>query len=125
MILKAKAAKAIIVAADVRGKTDSPHGLPETHPPAKLNALTSLRFFAAFAIVVEHSRGLLLPPDILTDWPLDQGVSFFFVLSGFILVYVYPEIQTSDLVLRFWTARCPDMASPPIFTLAGNCMDGT
>ena len=55
-----------------------------------LKPLTSLRFVAALAIVFLHAR-------LYTDWrwlapihlPLDQGVSFFFVLSGFILTHVY------------------------------------
>jgi hypothetical protein len=50
-----------------------------------LKPLTSLRFFAALAIVLLHAKlytkwGWLQPIQI----PLGQGVSFFFVLSGFI-----------------------------------------
>jgi len=73
--------------------------------PEKLHALTSLRFFAALAIVMHHCRELFLPPSALLDWPLGQGVSFFFVLSGFILAYVYPELKTTRAVLEFWKAR--------------------
>jgi peptidoglycan/LPS O-acetylase OafA/YrhL len=55
-----------------------------------LKPLTSFRFFAAFAIVVLHAK-------LYMNWgwvqsirlPLVQGVSFFFVLSGFILTHVY------------------------------------
>jgi peptidoglycan/LPS O-acetylase OafA/YrhL len=55
-----------------------------------LKPLTSLRFFAAFAIVILHSK-------LYMKWgwaqsiqiPLAHGVSFFFVLSGFILTHVY------------------------------------
>src|SRR5262249_19566163 len=43
----------------------------------KLDPLTSLRFFAAFMIVLHHSRGSLIARDFLPGWPLDQGVSFF------------------------------------------------
>jgi peptidoglycan/LPS O-acetylase OafA/YrhL len=71
----------------------------------KLNALTSLRFLAAFAIVIHHSRGTLLTPDTLSNWPLDSAVSFFFVLSGFILTHVYPELPTRQHVRRFLIAR--------------------
>ncbi|MPW16897.1 acyltransferase family protein [Paraburkholderia sp. CNPSo 3157] len=57
---------------------------------ADLKPLTSLRFVAAMMIVVLHSK-------LYFSWPwlqhapgsLVQGVSFFFVLSGFILSHVY------------------------------------
>jgi peptidoglycan/LPS O-acetylase OafA/YrhL len=71
----------------------------------KLNALTGLRFFAAFSIVILHSVNWFLPAEPLLPWPLGQGVSFFFVLSGFILVYVYPELPDAGSVLSFWLAR--------------------
>ena len=59
---------------------------------SKIDTLTSLRFFAAAAIVVYHSRGHFgIPSDYLSPFVLDQGVSFFFVLSGFILSLVYGE----------------------------------
>ncbi|MFC3124177.1 acyltransferase family protein [Pseudoroseomonas globiformis] len=61
-----------------------------------LPALTSLRFFAAASIVIYHAK-------LYTSWPLlgdapatlISGVSFFFALSGFILMHVYsnrPEV---------------------------------
>jgi peptidoglycan/LPS O-acetylase OafA/YrhL len=61
---------------------------------AHLPALTSLRFIAALAVVVLHYRELLGP---LPAWLLQAivggqfGVTFFFVLSGFILSYRYRE----------------------------------
>ena len=61
---------------------------------AQLPALTSLRFVAAFAVLVLHYRDLLGP---LPAWLLRAivggqfGVTFFFVLSGFILTYRYRE----------------------------------
>jgi peptidoglycan/LPS O-acetylase OafA/YrhL len=61
---------------------------------AQLPALTSLRFIAALAVVVLHYRDLLGP---LPAWLLQLivggqfGVTFFFVLSGFILTYRYRD----------------------------------
>ncbi len=49
----------------------------------RLDALTSLRFFAAAMIVIYHSDGLFglsIDPD--PPFILFQGVSFFFVCRG-------------------------------------------
>jgi peptidoglycan/LPS O-acetylase OafA/YrhL len=71
-----------------------------------LPQLTSLRFFAAFAIVVLHYRDLLgtLPEGLLKLIVGGQyGVTFFFILSGFILTYNYTPWFTSDIQERkFW-----------------------
>ena len=71
----------------------------------RLDALTGLRFFAAFAIVVHHEAGILVPESSVSWVPLDQAVSLFFVLSGFILTYTYPELPMLRRVLDFWRAR--------------------
>ena len=73
--------------------------------PSKIFPLTSLRFFAAFAIVVHHSRGAFLDVDFVDSIPFDQGVSLFFVLSGFILLYKYPSLPSWAVVRSFWIAR--------------------
>ena len=60
--------------------------------PATLLELTSLRFIAAFAVLVLHYRDLLGP---MPDWLMrgivggQYGVTFFFILSGFILTHRY------------------------------------
>lgn len=71
----------------------------------RLEALTTLRFLAAFAIVIHHSRATFIPAEWIAGLPLDGAVSFFFVLSGFILTYTYPELPTARDVGRFWLAR--------------------
>jgi peptidoglycan/LPS O-acetylase OafA/YrhL len=79
---------------------------PNAHP--KLNALTTLRFLAALHVVIFHMRVV----GILTGGPWwfqnfagigYIGVNFFFVLSGFILVYTYSGSSLSPR--RFWQAR--------------------
>ena len=66
-------------------------------PPSKaahLPAITSLRFIAAFAVLVLHYRDLLGPmPDGLLRAIVggQYGVTFFFILSGFILTYRYHD----------------------------------
>jgi peptidoglycan/LPS O-acetylase OafA/YrhL len=69
----------------------------------QIRALTSLRFFAAGLIVVDHAtvEGL----GRILDVPFYQGVTFFFVLSGFILTYSYPSLPTWADIRGFWLAR--------------------
>ena len=55
-----------------------------------LGQLTSLRFLAAMGIFVLHARNHnLIPSDFLSSLNLSNCVSFFFVLSGFIIAYAY------------------------------------
>ena len=74
-----------------------------------LPALTSVRTFAALAVVLFHYAGLVgLPGPFATIARNGYvGVSFFFVLSGFVLTYNYAD---ADLLARgqrrrFWQAR--------------------
>lgn len=72
----------------------------------KLNALTSLRFFAAALIVVHHSQGCFgISTGFHRYFPTYQAVSFFFVLSGFILTYVYRSFDSRGQVRKFFIAR--------------------
>lgn len=64
----------------------------------KLDQLTSLRFFAAFAIVLHHLEGLFL---IKGTHDLAYGVSFFFILSGFILTYSYSSFKSNKEIFYF------------------------
>jgi peptidoglycan/LPS O-acetylase OafA/YrhL len=78
--------------------------MPMYRPP-KLDALTSLRFFAAAVIVVGHAHFIFGSLGFANIAPLEQGVSFFFVLSGFILAYNYPALGEAGEVKKFWLAR--------------------
>ena len=78
-------------------------GTHAVKPYRHIEALTSIRFFAAAAIVEGHSWSLF-PPSFVLGLKLNQGVSIFFVLSGFILAYSYPTFR--DVVERdFFIAR--------------------
>lgn len=74
----------------------------------RLNALTTLRFFAALHVVLFHMRVVGILPG--GPWWYQNfasigfvGVNFFFVLSGFILVYTYEGKPLE--VKKFWWAR--------------------
>ncbi len=72
----------------------------------RLGALTALRFIAAILVVIGHTRHDFLP---LADFPenliFNQAVTFFFVLSGFILTYVYPDLSATGKKKAFLIKR--------------------
>lgn len=84
-------------------------------PRPALPILTSLRFFAAAEVVVYHefrfSPNLMGPSLFLRDMASAgyEAVTFFFVLSGFILTYVYAghvdDGRSSTSAPAFWRAR--------------------
>jgi peptidoglycan/LPS O-acetylase OafA/YrhL len=73
----------------------------------RLPALTSLRFFAAFHVLLFHTQAMGAVFGPIWFQRLSSigyvGVSFFFVLSGFILVYTYAGKSVSSR--EFWRAR--------------------
>jgi peptidoglycan/LPS O-acetylase OafA/YrhL len=74
--------------------------------PPDLPALTSLRFVAAFGVLLLHYRDLLGPmPEALMRIVVggQYGVTFFFLLSGFILTYRYqPWFAAGVGDIRYW-----------------------
>ena len=88
-------------------------------PRPRLPALTSIRFFAAFHVALFHMNeiGVLSGPrwlKLLAGIGY-VGVSFFFVLSGFILVYTYAG---RNIVLRdFWQTRFARIYPAYLFAL--------
>jgi len=77
--------------------------------------LTSLRFFAAAAIVFFH---LATPFGYTSDavrW--STAVTLFFVLSGFILTYVHSDLKNRGDIFRFYTARVARIWPLHILTL--------
>ncbi len=88
-------------------------------PVRRLHALTALRFFAAATIVLNHSSNVgLIPRGTFKPFLLFQAVSFFFVLSGFILAYVYPHLETWTARGRFLRARFARVWPAHVTTLA-------
>jgi peptidoglycan/LPS O-acetylase OafA/YrhL len=70
-----------------------------------LNALTSLRFFAATHVLLFHYQAMFFynyhrTPPIEAIWLGFTGVTFFFVLSGFILAHNYSSVQFDAATLR-------------------------
>src|SRR5688500_6194224 len=75
----------------------------------RLDSLTGLRFLAALLVFVHHANSsqwdaTLGPLDRLTSAG-GQGVSFFFLLSGFVLVWSYRREQTARGFYRRRAAR--------------------
>ncbi|MER8370177.1 acyltransferase [Mesorhizobium sp. M1378] len=78
-----------------------------------LDSLTSCRFVAAMAVVLFHSGSTAIASSNVVPTFIKNvisngyiGVSFFFVLSGFILVYVYnSKVNDYDFVYSFLSAR--------------------
>lgn len=73
---------------------------------AKLDSLTSLRFFAALWIVLFHARDQFnCLWELSRNIVFSQAVTFFFVLSGFILAYVYPEMSSRQEKVSYLLKR--------------------
>lgn len=71
----------------------------------RLDALTSLRFIAAAMVVIAHADHIFGSFGIAAAANMGQGVSFFFVLSGFILTWNYPVLVNWVDRRKFWLAR--------------------
>jgi peptidoglycan/LPS O-acetylase OafA/YrhL len=72
----------------------------------KIETLTSLRFFAAAMIVVYHTQiAFGYTNNFTKNIALGSGVSFFFVLSGFILSYNYRSFTSNHEKISFLIAR--------------------
>ena len=80
--------------------------------------LTGLRFLAAFAIVLHHVQGHFgVPNNAFQDWKLEQGVTIFFVLSGFVLAYSYPALDKPGDTRHFYVGRIARILPAHLLTL--------
>ena len=118
--------EADLTAGPTRDRTAvSPSGRAED-----LKSLTSLRFIAAAMIVLMHCSLYYTWPwlksPLLAQVPLVHGVSFFFILSGFILTHVYGQSDVPYrrfLWLRFsrlWPVHAVCLIVLPIVVPAGS-----
>lgn len=74
--------------------------------PRRLDALTSLRFVAALMVVSAHGAGVFgVAIDRPMQFVLAGGLSFFFVLSGFVLAWNYPRLDRPGAVADFLVLR--------------------
>ena len=87
----------------------------------QLRGLTALRFLAAAIIVVLHTRGAFgFPADWGGLFQFSQAVPFFFILSGFILTYVYQDLDeagTRRYLVARWARLWPAHAATLLLTV--------
>jgi peptidoglycan/LPS O-acetylase OafA/YrhL len=97
-----------------------------------LTSLTSLRFFAALCVVVHHAAAISGNISLVSllerlGW---LGVSFFFILSGFVLVWSFDEsVHPTTYILRRLTRIYPLhfvclCASLAYFVYTGSALGG-
>lgn len=82
------------------------------------DALTSLRFFAALSVFLLHAQVhelIVLSAEVRTWYSLIQGVSFFFVLSGFVLTLRYEFLSSWKDTALFYCNRFARIA--PLYYL--------
>src|SRR5829696_2272203 len=90
---------------------------------ARLDALTGLRFVAAFMVFIFHAALLFIFSDINVSLGLldvagtagHVGVSFFFILSGFVLTW---SVKGGDTAPKFWRRRFFKIAPNHLVTFA-------
>jgi peptidoglycan/LPS O-acetylase OafA/YrhL len=74
-----------------------------------------MRFIAAVMILLWHLRGQLgVPGDFFGDWPLNASVSFFFILSGFILAHAHPTMTAGGSPTSFYVSRIARIWPPHV-----------
>jgi peptidoglycan/LPS O-acetylase OafA/YrhL len=85
----------------------------------KIDALTSLRFFAAALIVVLHGTQVFGHLEFTNHFAIFQAVGFFYVLSGFILAYTYDGIPLTRAALsKYALSRMARVLPVHMFTAA-------
>jgi peptidoglycan/LPS O-acetylase OafA/YrhL len=94
---------------------------------SRLPSLTGLRFVAALLVVLSHAGGFLLARMGGSEVSYSQylfgagnkGVSFFFILSGFVLTWV---ARPGDTRIRFWRRRLVKIFPNHLVTLTATVL---
>jgi len=99
---------------------------PMSQPAKKLDQLTSTRFIAALSVVIFHGGGFLFPFRIFPFDPLltsgQTAVSYFYVLSGFVMALAYYRPEKKFDFRAYWTARFSRIYPVYIFAFALTCL---
>lgn len=72
---------------------------------SRVDSLTSLRFLAAGLVAYQHAASPAFFGDGIHVLDTRQAVSFFFVLSGFILSHAYGDREPRKGLRDFWASR--------------------
>ncbi len=85
--------------------------------------LTFTRFLAAVVIVVFHFGTGIFPFNHSLVAPLftNVGISFFFVLSGFVMVIAYTKLGQPIVYKQYWFNRLARIYPTYLFALLGSC----
>ena len=89
----------------------------------KLDQLTTTRFIAALSVVLFHSARNL---DIFKFLPMltagPAAVSYFYVLSGFVMALVYYRPGKPFIFSKYWLARFSRIYPVYIFSFILTCL---
>lgn len=89
----------------------------KSHSPEKIDALTSLRFFACFFMVFYHAHAHFFGRSAeLNHDTFAPIVAFFFALSGFVITHNYSKLSDKRSILSFYLFRYARMLPIHILT---------
>jgi peptidoglycan/LPS O-acetylase OafA/YrhL len=106
-----------------RGVPGAQEGTAAVQTRARLESLTGLRWFAAFAVFLSHVNVLLPLPHLGGLFSIGaSGVSLFFILSGFVLTWTFrpddsPAAFYARRFARIWPLLVLAVVLPTMFAL--------
>jgi peptidoglycan/LPS O-acetylase OafA/YrhL len=110
----------VLVASVLKTESDSSVRIApaDKSRPKRLDSLTSLRFFAAAGVIYAHCDGVFSVCSGLEKIEWSHLLSWFFILSGFILTYMYPKLDSWGHTVKFFRARIARVYPAHVFALA-------